>query len=1195
VSSVTVGGVTAPITGTGWSDTQIQVTVPALAASSCTIQQRGVATPTGCGELVITAGNGKKSVDTVTITVGGKTPTYVNGENAASNAIQTAIDNATPGDLIIVGGPLPTNNTYNEMLLMWKPVRLQGVGAASVTVNANTHPSGKMDTWRREVACLFGLSLNGGFISGTNPFDPNHSFTCSPTMQRKVDAIPLEPVVGWDPTLNGNIAELLQEPTLLGAYEGAGITVLAKGVRDINGQPDPNCTANGTCTVLTASTSDCNNYPSNFLCNPSRIDGITFKNSSQGGGGIFLHGWNHFTEVSNNRVYANAGTLTGGITIGQAENPDPTIVGTIAQAFGFNTNVNVHNNSVTQNAAYGDELNSTTPMGAGGVTFCTGADSYKFNNNWVCGNLSSGDGGGFAHYGLIFNGTISNNSFLFNQSTNPTIPTNGGGVLIMGAPPDGPVCESNVIDVDCPPTLSDGIGRNLVIDSNLIMGNTAESGSGGGLRLQNINGTEVGLNPGNPGNWYQVMVTNNIIANNVAGWDGGGVSMQDALRVKFINNTVVANDSTASAGVLFNTLGAANANNPPPGCNPQPDPSLPQDPSCNNPVITSAPLPAGLVAMQNTPNLIASLAGITVTCPTDNFAPGTSQTNGTCRQFSYPLLRNDLFWQNRPFHITVGGAAAAPQNQQNLVTLLPTLNQASTGQCVSGANYWDIGVRGDTGPNARPATNPKLNPTFSILTDAGDYTGANNLGSAPGFSPGLVSEYCNGSRVPPESLTNPVGYGVPPGISDATLPNPVFNLTPGATVDEGNNWINMTYGPLSLANPAGTTTLGNYSIAAGSSAINVASASNAPNHDFFGNPRPQGGAFDIGAVELVGATGTVSFSPSPAAFGTVGRGTHSDLGIVATVATASVSFNSANITGSGTFTILSDGCSGTTVAAGSTCTITVRYAPTSTATNNGTLHVLDNAVGNPHTVALSGTGANGTLSVSPSPVAFNTVHAGATPAPRQTVTVTNNGPGVVTFTGTPAGTTPPSSTVSGTNYSKGTDTCSGSALQPSGSCTIVVILTPTASNATTGSTTRNGTLTIRNNGSAGDVAVPLSATVVQAVVGISAPSPALTTSPATRAVKNGTITVTNSGGSALTVTATPTVTKSAGPGTFSIQPGGTCISGASVAASGGTCTINVRYVPPAAPNTLTTATAHVTLTDTGAAATTQNGPNFQGN
>ena len=66
---------------------------------------------------------------------------------------------------------------------------------------------------------------------------------------------------------------------------------------------------------------------SNFLCNPSRIDGVSVINSSQGGGAIFAHGWNHNLEVANTRVYGNHGTLTGGITIGSGEFPDPYIVG----------------------------------------------------------------------------------------------------------------------------------------------------------------------------------------------------------------------------------------------------------------------------------------------------------------------------------------------------------------------------------------------------------------------------------------------------------------------------------------------------------------------------------------------------------------------------------------------------------------------------------------------------------------------------------------------------------------------------------------------------------------------------------------------------------------------------------------------------------------------------------------------------
>jgi Bacterial cadherin-like domain len=950
--SVTIGGVSAPVTG--WSDTQITVTVPATVplcnpagqVSGTGRQQiyHGAEANDRCGELVITSGNGKKSIDTVMVTVSPTTPTRVIGENAANNAIQTALDSATPGALIIVGP-----GTYNEMLLMWKPVRLQGVGAASVTVNANAHPSGKIDIWRRKVDCLFGLSLNGGFISGANAFDPNGNFVCPAGQQRKVDPIPLEPIVGWDPTLNGNIAELLQEPTLMGAYEGAGITLLAKGVRDIGGQPDPNCTANGVCTPLTNSTADCNAYPSNFLCNPSRVDGMSFIDSSAGGGGIFLHGWNHFTEVSNNRVYANAGTLSGGIVVGQMETADGTIVGAIEQAFNYNTYVQVHNNSVTRNASYGDELNSTTPAAAGGVTICTGADYYRFNFNWVCGNLSSGDAGGLGHFGFSYNGNISNNWILFNQSTNPTLPTHGGGIGILGAAPDGTFCENSTFDVDCAPQLSDGIGPGLVIDSNLILGNTAESGSGGGIRFQAVNGTEVARNATIPANWYGVTVTNNIIVNNVAGWDGGGVSMQDALKVSFINNTVASNDTTASAGVLFNTLGAAHASAPPPGCTPNPDPTQPESPSCFYAIAPTAPQPAGLSSQTNSPNLTASMAPLTpLTCPAGNF-PASTPT--ACKVASFPLLRNDMFWQNRAFNIVVGtGAALNTSVQQNTVTLSPSLSQASTGACPATTNYWDIGFRGDTNSTTHNGSGFTLAPQNSILTStAGGYAVNGNI--QPSSTP-VIKQYCNGSRVPPEN--GGLGWGVDPGISDATLPNPIFSLTAAATVDEGNNWVNLVYGPLSLFGP-NNVQLGNYSITTGSQAIDNGSSTGAPNHDFFGTTRPQGGVVDIGAVEFVsGVSGpAASVTGGPLAFGNVTVGTTSAPQTLTLHNTGTATLNGITVTfPPGSPFSRAGGTCGTSLPAGttSTCTIFVVFHPTAV----GTVH---------QSVAI--TASNGTVDGSP--------------------------------------------------------------------------------------------------------------------------------------------------------------------------------------------------------------------------------------
>src|SRR5207249_2397923 len=183
------------------------------------------------------------------------------------------------------------------------------------------------------------------------------------------------------------------------------------------------------------------------------------------------------------------------------------------------------------NASEGDELFSATPSGSGGVAFCTGADNYQFNYNWVCGNLSTGDGAGVSQLGFVWDASIQHNSILFNQATNPTTPSNGGGLLIMSAPDSDPTCPGEA-DADCSHaygTVGDGIGRNLLINANLIIGNAAEAGAGGGIRFQGVNGIEVSTFPTTPANWYFVNVTNNIITNNVAGWDGGGVSLQDSI------------------------------------------------------------------------------------------------------------------------------------------------------------------------------------------------------------------------------------------------------------------------------------------------------------------------------------------------------------------------------------------------------------------------------------------------------------------------------------------------------------------------------------------------------------------------------------------------------------------------------------------------------------------------------------------
>jgi hypothetical protein len=995
--TVTIGGVAASVNS--WSDTQIVVTLPANAqVPLCPVQQQAQygGSPARCGELVITADNGKRSVDTVTVTIGGKAPTRV---TPGPGAIQSAIDAADPGDLIIV----PPGN-YHELLLMWKPVRLQGVGAASSIIDANAHPSGLLNDWRLRVVCLFGLAPSGvpaGYDSscgaGWNHFVPTAS-------NPQVDRLPLEATVGWDAGLNGNLAEQLQEPTLMGAYEGAGITVLSKGVRVPNGLDpwsdgaEPGGFPAGT-ALLTNSNQDCgsngsNPFPSSFQCNPSSIDGLAITNSSQGGGGIFVHGWAHNLQIANNRVYNNQGTLAGGISIGQGEHPGAYLAGgtipdpgscqtsnvtNLQLPYCFNRFVNVHHNAITQNASEGDELFAATPSGAGGVAICSGADNYLFNYNWVCGNLSTGDGAGVSQMGFVWNGQIQHNTIIFNQATNPTTPSNGGGLLVMSAPDTDPTCPGEP-DADCPHafgTVGDGIGPGLVINANLIMGNAAEAGSGGGIRFQGVNGTEVSFFPTTPSRWFSVDVTNNIIANNVAGWDGGGVSLQDSLVVNLVNNTIISNDSTASSGTLFGAFFAPLASSP----TPCPTDSTGASTRC---VPLSTPQPAGISSAGHTAEFLASLPA-TIVCPANHGAGGTGSgglTNGACRRVSFPIIYNDVLWQNRAFNIVV--ATPGSGELQSTVTLVPQLNQSSTGACVTtGANYWDIGLRGDTGPTNH-SSGFTFTPHASVLTDITGYpgTGSGFRGNTASFSPGVVRQYCNGSKRPPEAGSNG-WYNVPPGTNEGNVPVPVFNLTAGATVDEGNNWINISWGPLSLitpaseTNPSSETLLGDYSLAAGSTAINYITNANssttyaaAPANDFFDNARKTNNAVDVGAVEFGatgggggGSTATATLTPSSwnaTCSGTLGCGllaptqvfTLTNTGNVALTGITQATLSGTNANQWTITRVLSTcGPSGngqilglTTLAPGASCVVTVRFTPTTTGPKGpATLSVTDSA------------------------------------------------------------------------------------------------------------------------------------------------------------------------------------------------------------------------------------------------------------
>jgi putative Ig domain-containing protein/centrosomal CEP192-like protein len=79
---------------------------------------------------------------------------------------------------------------------------------------------------------------------------------------------------------------------------------------------------------------------------------------------------------------------------------------------------------------------------------------------------------------------------------------------------------------------------------------------------------------------------------------------------------------------------------------------------------------------------------------------------------------------------------------------------------------------------------------------------------------------------------------------------------------------------------------------------------------------------------------------------------------VANTGTASLFINSAATRGTDPldFTEVNDGCSGLTLAPGTSCSVSITFSPTASGTRSGTLIVTDNAANSPQTAPLTGTG-----------------------------------------------------------------------------------------------------------------------------------------------------------------------------------------------------------------------------------------------
>ena len=314
------------------------------------------------------------------------------------------------------------------------------------------------------------------------------------------------------------------------------------------------------------------------------------------------------------------------------------------------------------------------------------------------------------------------------------------------------------------------------------------------------------------------------------------------------------------------------------------------------------------------------------------------------------------------------------------------------------------------------------------------------------------------------------------------------NCGSAAIVPNGNCTVSVSFTPLTTGSSTGSLTI-------------TGNASNSP--------------------QVVSLSGTgvlaVTFSPASLTFSNQAINTTSVTKTITLVNNQAVALNITSITTSGSFSAA--GCSAT-VAAQSSCPLSVTFTPSVLGTNTGTLTVTDSANNSPQTVSLTGSGAQ-PVTFSPSGTLAFINQAVNTTSAAKTVSLTNNQSVALNF----------SSITATANYAA--SSCA-SPLAPYASCSINVTFTPT----TTG--TISGTLTVADDANTSPQTLSVSGIGVLAVSLV--PSGLqFTSQPVGSTTPPKTVVLSNNQSTALIVTSvTVTGPFAATTCPASIPPGGSC-------------------------------------------------------
>ncbi len=302
----------------------------------------------------------------------------------------------------------------------------------------------------------------------------------------------------------------------------------------------------------------------------------------------------------------------------------------------------------------------------------------------------------------------------------------------------------------------------------------------------------------------------------------------------------------------------------------------------------------------------------------------------------------------------------------------------------------------------------------------------------------------------------------------------------------------------------------------------------------------------------------VSLSPASLAFANQNTGTTSASQSITLKNTGNAPLNISLITLGGTNPsdfATSNNC-GTSVAAGSSCTIAVTFKPTVFGNRTASLVITDNAAGSPQSVPLSGTGLAAIVTLSPTSLTFAGQNTG-TASVSQSITLTNSGNIPLLISSLVlGGANPADFTLS--------NTC-GSSVTAGASCTLTVIFKPTATGP------RSAQIVISDNAALSPQTIALTGTGT---------APIVTLSPTS--LNFGSVVIFNS--ASLTLKISNTGTGLLTIGSIAVRPHVGCsfqitaTTCGSTLAAGSSCTVTVAYKP----TTLLGETETLNITDNAA-------------